>query len=117
MIQKLQYLSPFFKSMLFLLLPAFYFLTGGMNYSQAGKLSILSFFTLITLFTWREVLETKKLFTGLLIAAVALLCIYSGLQVILRSIFGLQQDDVVVIQALFYKIGRASCRERGSSPV
>ena len=102
MIQKLQYLSPFFKSMLFLLLPAFYFLTGGMNYSQAGKLSILSFFTLITLFTWREVLETKKLFTGLLIAAVALLCIYSGLQVILRSIFGLQQDDVVVIQALFY---------------
>ncbi len=101
MIQKLQYLSPFFKSLIFLLLPLFYYLTGGMNYSQAGQMSILAFFTLITLFTWREVLETKRWLSVLLILVVLLLCIYSGLQVVLRSIFGVEQDDVVVIQALF----------------
>ena len=101
MIQKLQYLSPFFKSLFFLLLPLFYYLTGGMNYSQAGQMSILAFFTLITLFTWREVFEKKRWLTGLLTLATALLCIYIGFQVILRSIFGVEQDDVIVIQALF----------------
>lgn len=92
--------GPLLKGMAFCLLPLSYYLLGMFNYSQAGKASLLGFFTLGTLFCWREVWRARRLLTFALGLSLVLLTANIVFQVSIRQIFGMQQDDVLVVQAL-----------------
>lgn len=92
--------GPSVRAMVFCLLPLACYLLGLLNYSQAGKAALLGFFTLATLFSWRELFLARRLFPLLLGLSLVLLIANIAFQVALRQIFGVQQDDVLVIQAL-----------------
>jgi heptose-I-phosphate ethanolaminephosphotransferase len=88
------------KGMLFCLLPLVYYLTGVLNSSQAGKAALLGFSTLTMLFCWREIFPRLRSLRVLLFISLLLLSAGIVFQVSIRQIFGMQQDDVLVVQAL-----------------
>lgn len=92
--------GPSVRAMAFCLLPLACYLLGMLNYSQAGKVALLGFFILTTLFSWRELYPSRRLFTVLLSVTLVLLIADIVFQVTLRQTFGVQQDDVLVVQAL-----------------
>ncbi len=92
--------GPSLRAMAFCLLPLACYLLGLLNYSQASKAALLGFFSLATFFSWRELLPNRSLFPILLGMTLILLIVNIAFQVTLRQIFGVQQDDVLVIQAL-----------------
>lgn len=92
--------GPLLKGLAFCLLPLSYYLLGMFNYSQAGKASLLGFFTLGTLFCWREVLGVRRFLSVAVGLSTVLLTAGIVFQVSIRQIFGVQQDDVLVVQAI-----------------
>ncbi len=92
--------GPLLKGVAFCLLPLSYYLLGMLNYSQAGKASLLGFFILGTLFCWRKIWGAWRLLTFALGFSLVLLTASIVFQVSIRQIFGMQQDDVLVVQAL-----------------
>ncbi len=92
--------GPSVRAMAFCPLPLAFYLLGMFNYSQAGKVALLGFVTLATLFSWRELFPSRRLFPVLLSIALVLLIADIVFQVTLRQTFGVQQDDVLVVQAL-----------------
>lgn len=91
---------PPIKGMLFCLLPLAYYLAGVLNYSQAGKAALLGFFTLTALFSWRHIFPKLRIFRSLILISLLLLIVSIVFQAILRQKFGVQQDDVLVVQTL-----------------
>ena len=91
---------PPLKGMLFCLLPLAYYLAGVLNSSQAGKAALLGFSTLTMLFCWREIFPRLRTLRFLLFISLLLLSAGIVFQVSIRQIFGMQQDDVLVVQAL-----------------
>lgn len=91
---------PATKGMLFCLLPLAYYLAGVLNYSQAGKAALLGFFTLTMLFSWRDIFFHLKFLRLLLPISLVLLTASIVFQAALRQVFGVQQDDVMVVQAI-----------------
>jgi len=93
---------PIFKGLLFAAIPLIHYLLGMMNYSQAGKTGILGFFILTTLFYWKELFPTKnKIISSLIIFSSIILLAFTGFQMGLRDIFSVQQDNIIVIEAIF----------------
>jgi heptose-I-phosphate ethanolaminephosphotransferase len=86
--------------MLFCLLPLTYYLIGVLNSSQAGKAALLGFSTLTTIFCWREIFPRLRSLRFLLFFSLLLLSAGIVFQVSLREMFGMQQDDVLVVQTL-----------------
>ncbi len=102
MIARLRNLPPAVKGLLFTLLPLFYYLLDKLNYSQAGLAAVLGFFVVTTLFYWRDLLPVRRrLFNSLLGIVVTILLLNMAFQAMLRDAFGVQQEDVIVIQAIF----------------
>lgn len=98
---RLQHCSPALKALLFSLIPLSYYLFDKLNYSQAGKAGILGFLTLGTLLYWREARRSQhQLFTHLLTLSLFVIILYMGFQATLREVFGVQQEDTVVVQAI-----------------
>lgn len=88
------------RALLFSLLPVSYYITGTLNYSQAGKAALLGFFMLTPILYWRELFPASRLVRTALLSAIFLLFVNIVFQAVLRHIFGVQQDDVLVVQAL-----------------
>lgn len=88
------------RALLFSLLPLGYYVAGSLNYSQAGKSALLGFFMLTPILYWREIFPASRLVRITLLSAIFLLFITIVFQAVLRQIFGVQQDDVLVVQAL-----------------
>jgi len=101
LIEKINKLEPSLKALIFSLYPLVYYLFDILNYSQAGKAAVLGFFTLATLYYWREILPKRSYLTVLLSLALLLLSMNIAFQATVRDIFGIQQDDTVVIQSIF----------------
>jgi heptose-I-phosphate ethanolaminephosphotransferase len=91
---------PPLKGMMFCLLPLAYYLAGALNSSQAGKAALLGFLTLTTLFSWRDLFPGRRVFRFLILFSLLLLIVNIVYQAILRQKFGVQQDDVLIVQAL-----------------
>ena len=85
---------------MFCLLPLAYYLAGALNSSQAGKAALLGFLTLTTLFSWRDLFPGRRVFRFLILFSLLLLIVNIVYQAILRQKFGVQQDDVLIVQAL-----------------
>ncbi|MEW5755613.1 MAG: phosphoethanolamine transferase [Pseudomonadota bacterium] len=101
MLHRLRHCSPALKALLFSLIPLAYYLFDKLNYSQAGKAGVLGFFTLGTLFYWREASPQRRgLFTQLIVLSLFILTLYLGFQATLRDVFGVQQEDSIVVQAI-----------------
>lgn len=97
-------IHPVLKGLIFSLIPLAYYLMGFLNYSQAGKSAGLAFFALTPLFFWRQVLPTdrqQRIIHGLLVAVALIIIINMGFHGFLRTLFGMQQDDVAIMEALF----------------
>ena len=88
------------RALLFSLLPLGYYVAGTLNYSQAGKAALLGFLMLTPALYWRELFPASRLVRATLLTAIFLLFINIVFQAVLRHIFGVQQDDVLVVQAL-----------------
>ena len=102
LIARLRTLPPAVKGLAFTLLPLAYYLLDKLNYSQAGLAAVLGFFVVTTLFYWRELVPSRRrLFNALLGAAITILLLNMAFQATLRDAFGVQQEDVIVIQAIF----------------
>jgi len=101
LIEKINKLEPSLKALIFCLYPLGYYLFDILNYSQAGKAVVLGFFTLATLYYWREMLPKRGYITVLLSFALVLISANIAFQASVRDIFGIQQDDTVVIQSIF----------------
>jgi len=101
MIAKLNRLEPSLKALTFCLYPLVYYWLDILNYSQAGKAGVLGFFTLATFFYWRELVPRRRLLTVLLSLSLVLIAANVAFEASVRDIFGMQQDDVVVIQSIF----------------
>jgi len=92
---------PISKALLFSLIPLSYYLLDALNYAQAGKSGLLGFFVLTPLFYWQALYpQHKGLRTGLMGSTFIILA-FMIFQASLREIFGVEQDSVVVIEALF----------------
>lgn len=91
---------PAARGMLFCLFPLVYYLTGVLNYSQAGKVSLLGFSILTAFFSWREIFPRRRFFRIALFISLLLLASSIVFQAVLRQVFGVQQDDVLVVQAI-----------------
>lgn len=102
MLQKSRSISPALKALFFTLIPLAYYLLEKLNYSQAGKAAVLGFLTFGALFYWREIaVKRRGLLTFLLTLSLFILTLYMGFQATLRDVFGMQQEDTVVIQSIF----------------
>ena len=91
---------PIFKGLLFALIPLVYYLLDMLNYAQAGKSGLLGFFVLTTLFYWYS-LYPKKILIYAITIATTLVYSFMVFQAGLRDIFGVEQDSIIVIEALF----------------
>lgn len=101
-IARLRKLPPALKGLMFTFIPLAYYLFDKLNYSQAGLSAVLGFFTLTTLFYWRDILPHKRaLFSGLLLSFLIIILLNIGFQSTLRDAFGVQQEDVIVVQSIF----------------
>ncbi|MCF6362648.1 MAG: hypothetical protein L3J88_04745 [Gammaproteobacteria bacterium] len=101
-IARLRKLPPALKGLMFTFIPLAYYLFDKLNYSQAGLSAVLGFFTLTTLFYWRDILPNKRtVFSGLLLAFLIIILLNIGFQSTLRDAFGVQQEDVIVVQSIF----------------
>ncbi|HEB93814.1 MAG TPA: phosphoethanolamine transferase [Gammaproteobacteria bacterium] len=101
-IARLRKLPPALKGLIFTFMPLAYYLFDKLNYSQAGLSAVLGFFTLTTLFYWRDILPNKRaLFSGLLLSFLIIILLNIGFQSTLRDAFGVQQEDVIVVQSIF----------------
>lgn len=101
MFAKLNRLEPSLKALTFCLYPLVYYWLDILNYSQAGKAGVLGFFTLATFFYWRELVPRRAILTAVLTLSLALIAANVAFEASVRDIFGLQQDDVVVVQSIF----------------
>jgi len=91
--------TPLKKASLFLVIVLLYFLLGYLNYTRALKISAFGFFA-IGFFSSLQTLYKNRL-TNFLLITVALLAFSNLLfHSILRDIFGVAQDDLIVIQAI-----------------
>ena len=101
MLERLNRLEPSLKALTFCLYPLVYYWLDILNYSQAGKAGVLGFFTLATFFYWRELVPRRRLLTILLSFSMLLIATNVAFEASVRDIFGMQQDDVVVVQSIF----------------
>ena len=101
MLERLNRLEPSLKALTFCLYPLVYYWLDILNYSQAGKAGVLGFFTLATFFYWRELVPRRRYLTILLILGMVIFAVNVAFEASVRDIFGMQQDDVVVIQSIF----------------
>lgn len=93
---------PISKGFIFLCIPIIHYLFDTLNYSQAGKTGILGFFVITTLFYWKNIFPNKnKILTLLIAIASILILIFMSFQMMLRDIFSVQQDNILVIEAMF----------------
>lgn len=90
------------RTLFFAAIPCFYYLFGWLNYNQAGKSILLGSVAILTLSVWthREDNESRAgrlahLLVGLLFL---LIVAYHGF---LRDVFGVAQDDALVMEAIF----------------
>lgn len=92
---------PITKSLFFALLPLAYYLTGALNYAQAGKAGLLGFLVLTPLFYWQQERPANHYLRPAIIFSVVIMLAFMIFQASLREIFGVEQDSIVVIEALF----------------
>ncbi len=92
---------PIVKGLLFALVPLVYYLLDMLNYAQAGKSGLLGFFVLTSLFYWHSLHPEKKWLVYTIALATSLLYGFMVFQAGLRDIFGVEQDSIIVIEALF----------------
>lgn len=94
--------TPIFKGFLFSLIPLIYYLLDLLNYSQAGKAGLLGFFIVTALFYWKSMFpKWNRVLPAVIVISVILLLAFVSFQAGLRDIFGVQQDNVVVVESLF----------------
>jgi heptose-I-phosphate ethanolaminephosphotransferase len=92
---------PILKGLLFALIPLVYYLLDMLNYAQAGKSGLLGFFVLTTLFYWHSLYPKKTWLAYAIAFATILIYGFMVFQAGLRDIFGVEQDSIIVIEALF----------------
>ena len=92
--------APPVRALLFTLLPLAYYLAGVLNYSQAGKIALLGLLMLTPVLYWRQLSPDSRSARIVLLFVLLQLFVSMVFQAALRQIFGVQQDDVLVVQAL-----------------
>jgi len=92
---------PIVKGLLFALVPLVYYLLDMLNYAQAGKSGLLGFFVLTSLFYWHSLYPKKTWLVYAIAFATTLIYGFMVFQAGLRDIFGVEQDSIIVIEALF----------------
>ncbi len=93
--------SPLVKGLLFAVFLLGFYLAGRLNYTQAGTIGAVGFFVLTTLFYWQAVWPRRRIVTALIVVTAIAFFLFASFQMALRDIFGVQQDNVVVIEAIF----------------
>lgn len=86
---------------IFTLYPLSYYMIDVLNYSQTAKNVILGFLTFTTLFYWRSALAHKFSLNPIILITLIILSLNIAFQATVRDVFGVQQDDIVVIQSIF----------------
>lgn len=98
-----------FRPLLFIAIPCLYSLFGWLNHVQAGKSAFLGALTLLSLTAWtnRDGQESRNgRWANIFVVLLFLLIIaYQGF---LRDIFGVAQDDALVMEAIFNTNGGES---------
>lgn len=95
---------PILKGLLFALIPLCYVQLDYLNFSQAGKAAGLAFFLLTPLFFWKKVLISKasqQYLTITLNTCTLIMIINMGFHGFLRHLFGLEQSDIAIMEAIF----------------
>ncbi len=92
---------PLVKGLIFAAFVLGFYLAGWLTYTQAGTIGGVGFFILTTLFYWRAVFPQRLGITLLLVTMVVAFFLFASFQMALRDIFGVAQDNVVVIEAIF----------------
>jgi heptose-I-phosphate ethanolaminephosphotransferase len=93
---------PVLKGLFFGFIPLSYYLFDKLNYTQAGLAAVLGFFTLATLFSWRNIkYDARKYFDWLLVVFLVAILLNLSFQAMLRDVMHVQPEDVVVIQSIF----------------
>ncbi len=89
------------KAFLFLLFPLSFYLMDYMNYSRAGKIALIGFFIIAVLLSWRSRFQKNIYINISLIFFIFIIFFNMSFHSALRDIFGIGQDDIVVIQSIF----------------
>jgi len=97
------------RTLCFIAIPCLYYLFGWLNHVQAGKSALLGALTLLALTAWtnRDSKESRNgRYANIFVVLLFLLIIaYQGF---LRDIFGVAQDDALVMEAIFNTNGGES---------
>lgn len=90
------------RTLFFIAIPSLYYLCGWLNHVQAGKSALLGGLTLLALSAWtsRSGRESRngRLANLLVVLLFMLIIAYQGF---LRDLFGVAQDDALVMEAIF----------------
>jgi len=92
---------PLFKGLLFALIPLSYYLLDMLNYAQAGKSGVLGWLLLTSLFYWQALWPMHKSINYVISFSALMILAFMVFQAALRDIFGVEQDSIIVIEALF----------------
>ncbi len=93
--------TPIKKALFFLLFPLFFYLIDYLNYSRAGKIALIGFLSIGLIYSLKQSFPNNKFlrfFTPFFILILLLNMSFHGA---LRDIFGVEQDDIMVIQSIF----------------
>jgi len=99
--ERLIFNTPIKKSLFFLLFPFFFYLLDFLNYSRAGKIALIGVLLIGTIDSLRVMFPKNKLFKYLLYLVTVVIFLNMSFHAGLRDIFGIEQDDIVIMQVLF----------------
>jgi heptose-I-phosphate ethanolaminephosphotransferase len=92
--------TPLKKSLLFVSIVLFYLLLGYLNYTRAFKIAFMGFFFIFLLEVLKSYFYTKP-FKILFYSILSILFLNLGFHAVLRDMFGVAQEDILVIQSIF----------------
>lgn len=92
--------SIFFKSFIFLLFPFIFYFLDFINYVRAGKIALVGFFAIYSLLSWKTLYPNNKILKYILIFSIFSIFLNLSFHGALRDIFGISQDDILVIQTI-----------------
>lgn len=94
------------RTLFFIAIPCLYFLLGLLNHSQLGKSALLGALTILALTAWTNKAGREGRNGRLLnIFVVSLFLLIIAYQGFLRDLFGVAQDDALVMEAIFNSNG------------
>jgi heptose-I-phosphate ethanolaminephosphotransferase len=93
--------TPLKRAIAFLIFPLSFYLADYLNYVRAFKIALIGLLVIGTLSSWIRLFKKNKVIKILLVIMSAIIFLNMSFHAGLRDIFGVAQNDLIVMQAIF----------------